>query len=196
MAAEEPILINDTAGRVAAGLASPTSNTIPLASPTTSKPNSRSSSRSRLGQAVKAVFSSHAPPSDLSFADSKGLERQARETSSRNASRSNSRAPSPSRAGREESRQPKSGNSSRSSSMTRLGEAVTRVFGGHEHFSSFANEAGMERQARDFARQGVSNPASRSASRSASRARGEAIPEIAEQEEVARGRAEYGAVRA
>lgn len=167
---EEPIIVNDTASQT----------TPPTTSTPASRSNSasRSSSRSRLGAAVKAVFSSHAPPQDLSFADSKGLERQAREASasrsgSRVGSRSNSRAPSPSREG----------SASRSSSKSRIGSAVYKVFGGQEHHANFAREAGD--RSRDH-----SAPNSRSASRSASRVRGERIPEETQEEELSRGRPE------
>lgn len=57
------------------------------------QPKSRSTSRARLSDAVKKVFSPHGAPQDLSFADEKGLERQARESSrSRPGSKSASRA--------------------------------------------------------------------------------------------------------
>ncbi|ORY66783.1 hypothetical protein BCR35DRAFT_354830 [Leucosporidium creatinivorum] len=173
---EEPIIINDTASQ----------STPPTTSTPASRSNSasRSSSRSRLGAAVKAVFSSHAPPQDLSFADNKGLERQAREASaSRAGSRSNSRAPSPSRGNPFPAHE---GSSSRSSSKSRIGSAVYQIFGGHEHHMNFANEAGLERQARDRSRDNSASN-SRSASRSASKVRGE---RIAEEEEAPRGRAE------
>lgn len=51
---------------------------------------------------------------------------------------------------------------------------------------NFANEAGLERQARDRSRDNSASN-SRSASRSASKVRGERIPE---EEETARGRPE------
>lgn len=84
-------------GRLESALRETSLNDKPEGVATTEKqPKSRSTSRARIASAVKKVFSSHAPPQDLSFADEHGLERQARD-SSRSASRAGSR--SASRAG-------------------------------------------------------------------------------------------------
>ncbi|KAK4053303.1 hypothetical protein OIO90_003915 [Microbotryomycetes sp. JL221] len=125
-----------------------------------SSSRSRSTSRTRnaFNNVKHALFSSHAHQ-DLSFANDKGLERQAREANSRSQSRSGS--PS-----RHHHHQIETG--SRSQSRSRLTEAIKKAFVGseadHQKDLMFANDKGLERALK-------SRSQSRAASRSQSRAR-------------------------